>query len=479
MIGSGASGDVTRHSTVPRPGPSGVAAIVELAEVPEAGSRRDPVSILEAQARTRDPELVPVRHERMSETPFTFYRGAAAVMAADLAATGDSGIHTQLCGDAHLSNFGVFYTKERRMIFDMNDFDETHPGPFEWDVKRLAASVVVAGRANGFTPKQTVKHAKAVAREYRKWLRDSVEHTTLECWYARMDVEEGMASVGDKLDSSAAEHTQAMLKKARHRNSVQAVSKLCRIDENGRARIRSDPPLLVPLSELAAEHISALGEAAPHPNQIVAAVKGLMDKYRSSLPDHVVALYDQYDIVDVARKVVGVGSVGLQAWVILLWGKGANDPLMLQVKEAQRSVLADYVPAASYPGEGFRVIEGQQMMQAASDMLLGAVTGQDAGHRTHDYYVRQLRDGKGSVVIEALDADGMKEYALLCGRTLAHAHARTSSRYAIAEYLGDGKDFDDAIAEFAVAYADINERDHAAMLAAIDSGRIAAAALED
>jgi len=438
--------------------------------------RRDPVSILEDQALTRDADLIPVRHARMSATPFTFYRGAAAVMTADLAATPDSGIRTQLCGDAHLSNFGVFYTRERRMIFDINDFDETHPGPFEWDVKRLAASVVIAGRNNGFPPKHTAKHAAAVARHYRRYLAESVEMSTLDCWYARIDVDTRFPELRQKLDTSTAKSTQKMLKKARHRDSMQAVSKLCRIDERGRAHIRSDPPLLVPLSELAADRMFP-GGGVRTAGEVAAAGTALMGLYRDSLPDHISALYDQYEIVDVARKVVGVGSVGLQAWVILLWGKGKNDPLMLQVKQAQRSVLADYVPVPDYPGEGWRVIEGQQIMQAASDQMLGAITGRDADDHLHDYYVRQLRDGKGSVVVEALDPDGMKAYAALCGRTLAQAHARTASRHEIAAYLAADDDFDEAIAEFALAYADINQGDHAAMMAAIDSGRIEAADL--
>ena len=353
------------------------------------------MSVVEEQALTRDQDLIPVRHARMSATPFTFYRGAAAVMTADLAATPDSGIHTQLCGDAHLSNFGVFYTRERRMIFDINDFDETHPGPFEWDVKRLAASVVIAGRNNGFKKKQTAKHARAVARYYRNYLLASVELSTLDCWYARIDVDNRLPELRKRLDSSTAESTQKMLKKARHRDSMQAVSKLCWVDDAGRAHIRSDPPLLVPLTELATDRMFP-GGGVRTAGEVAANGRALMGLYRASLPEHIGALYDQFDIVDVARKVVGVGSVGLQAWVILMWGKGENDPLMLQVKQAQRSVLADYVPGHEYAGQGWRVIEGQQVMQAGSDQFLGAITGRDIDNHLHDYYVRQLRDGKGA-----------------------------------------------------------------------------------
>ncbi len=441
-----------------------------------ASGRRDPVSVVEEQALTRDQDLIPVRHARMSATPFTFYRGAAAVMTADLAATPDSGIHTQLCGDAHLSNFGVFYTRERRMIFDINDFDETHPGPFEWDVKRLAASVVIAGRNNGFKKKQTAKHARAVARYYRNYLLASVELSTLDCWYARIDVDNRLPELRKRLDSSTAESTQKMLKKARHRDSMQAVSKLCWVDDAGRAHIRSDPPLLVPLTELATDRMFP-GGGVRTAGEVAANGRALMGLYRASLPEHIGALYDQFDIVDVARKVVGVGSVGLQAWVILMWGKGENDPLMLQVKQAQRSVLADYVPGHEYAGQGWRVIEGQQVMQAGSDQFLGAITGRDIDNHLHDYYVRQLRDGKGSVVVEALGPKGMKTYAALCGRTLGRAHARTASRHAIAAYLDGNEDFDEAITEFALSYAAINDSDHAAMIEAIASGRIEAAEL--
>jgi uncharacterized protein (DUF2252 family) len=452
------------------------ATIAQLAEVPGASGRRDPVSVVEEQALTRDQDLIPVRHARMSATPFTFYRGAAAVMTADLAATPDSGIHTQLCGDAHLSNFGVFYTRERRMIFDINDFDETHPGPFEWDVKRLAASVVIAGRNNGFKKKQTAKHARAVARYYRNYLLASVELSTLDCWYARIDVDNRLPELRKRLDSSTAESTQKMLKKARHRDSMQAVSKLCWVDDAGRAHIRSDPPLLVPLTELATDRMFP-GGGVRTAGEVAANGRALMGLYRASLPEHIGALYDQFDIVDVARKVVGVGSVGLQAWVILMWGKGENDPLMLQVKQAQRSVLADYVPGHEYAGQGWRVIEGQQVMQAGSDQFLGAITGRDIDNHLHDYYVRQLRDGKGSVVVEALGPKGMKTYAALCGRTLGRAHARTASRHAIAAYLDGNEDFDEAITEFALSYAAINDSDHAAMIEAIASGRIEAAEL--
>lgn len=445
----------------------GHATIADLADCPSATQRADPIEILRAQSHSRVVDLVPVRNQRMVATPFTFYRGAAAVMASDLAALPDSGVLTQICGDAHLSNFGVYYTPERRMIFDVNDFDEAAPGPFEWDVKRLAASVVIAGRGNGFDADTTREHARAVAKAYRKRMLASASADTLDCWYARLDVADLIDTIGSKLDTSSADRTIRALRKAQHRNSSQAVTKLCESTDQG-LRIRSDPPLLVPVTEL-------MGRARGA--DVVESIVGAIDEYKARASGHVRVLIDQFEIVDVARKVVGVGSVGTRTWIVLLHGH-VDDPLFLQVKEAQQSVIAQHVSGPAYPNEGRRVVEGQLLMQAASDIFLGWTTATDADGVRRDFYVRQLRDGKGSIVIEALDAPDLKLYGKFCARALAHAHARTASRTAIAEYLSSGKGFASAIADYAVAYADLNENDHASMVAAVADGRMPVADLK-
>ncbi|AZG47399.1 DUF2252 domain-containing protein [Gordonia insulae] len=439
------------------------ATIDELAACPDPSSRPDPIAVLTAQATSRVADLIPVRNARMAATPFTFYRGAAAVMAGDLAATPDSGVTTQLCGDAHLSNFGVFNTPERRMIFDLNDFDETSPGPFEWDLKRLAASFVVAGRGNGFDAVTTRDCAREVAKSYRRWILASVQQSTMECWYARIDVEEMIAAVGKMLDTSTEARTVKGLKKARHRNSLQALGKLCVFDEHGDPHIRSDPPLLVPVHELFGDH---------HADMVAERIGERIEEYRANLPDYIRALFDQFTPVDFARKVVGVGSVGTRAWIVLMRGQRGEDPLFLQLKEAQRSVLVDHVPTAPYPNQGQRVVEGQRLLQAASDLFLGWTSGFDENGEKRDFYVRQLRDGKGSVVVEALNPAELTLYARLCGRALAQAHARTASRHDIADYLQSGKGFARAIADFAETYADLNAGDHSAMTTEIAEGRL-------
>ncbi|WP_238422849.1 DUF2252 domain-containing protein [Gordonia sp. 'Campus'] len=433
----------------------------ELAAIPDPSERRDPLDILAVQAQSRVADLIPVRHARMSATPFTFYRGAAAVMSDDLSRTPDTGIITQLCGDAHLSNLGLFFSPERRMVFDLNDFDETHVGPFEWDVKRLAASFAIAGRNNGFDDRINRKVAKTVAKAYRRTIIRSVGRTTLECWYAGIDVDDFLREFGPKLDTSMSERTQKALTKARHRDSAQALAKLCVIDDAGSAHIRSDPPLLVPLRErFPAETADVVADR----------IRERVNSYRDTLPLHVQSLLAQFSMVDIAFKVVGVGSVGTRAWIVLLIGKNLDDPLFLQVKEAQRSVLADHVPASGFDNQGQRVVEGQRLLQAASDLFLGWSTGIDENGERRDFYVRQLRDGKGSVVVEALGPEGMKLYAQLCGMVLAQAHARTASRFDIARYLDGTKGFSGAIADFSVDYADLNDGDHAKMMAAIDRG---------
>ncbi|GAB17443.1 hypothetical protein GOEFS_033_00050 [Gordonia effusa NBRC 100432] len=442
--------------------------LTDLALVPQLADRRSAVDILTEQAASRVRELVPVRYARMVATPFTFYRGAAAVMAADLAATPNSGIRTQLCGDAHLSNFGLFFTPERRMAFDLNDFDETYPGPFEWDVKRLAASFVIAAQANGLDDKDARAVACRSARSYRKSMSRSVAESTLECWYAHVNADEVIADMGEKLDTAAVERTRKFLKKARHRDSVQALSKLCVVTD-GVAHIRSDPPLLVPIHELFGEQDAQM---------LARELTRRLGEYRATLAPEIAQLLDQFTYEEAARKVVGVGSVGTRAWIALLVGRDLSDPLFLQMKEAQESVLARYVPdGPSFDNQGRRVVDGQRLMQAASDAFLGWQSGLDPEGIPRDFYVRQLRDGKGSVVIEALEPRGLMLYAKLCGRALAQAHARTASRYAIAEFIGRGRAFEDAIADFAVAYAAINVADHSELEKAIADGRVQAAQL--
>ncbi|SDU68649.1 Uncharacterized conserved protein, DUF2252 family [Gordonia westfalica] len=349
------------------------------------------------------------------------------------------------------------------MVFDLNDFDETHIGPFEWDVKRLAASFAIAGRNNGFDDATNRKIAKTVAKFYRQTIEQSVSMTTLECWYAGIDVEVVMRDLGNLFDTSMTERTQRALRKARHRNSAQALAKLCEIDPDGNAHIRSDPPLLVPIKERFSGEDAAVVEER---------VRERVDSYRATLPLHVQTLLAQFSLVDIAFKVVGVGSVGTRAWIVLMMGRSLEDPLFLQVKEAQRSVLADHVPSSGFDNQGQRVVEGQRLLQAASDLFLGWSTGLDENGERRDFYVRQLRDGKGSVVVEALEPDGMKLYARLCGVALGQAHARTSTRFDIARYLSETKGFADAMAEFSIAYADLNDADHVQMTAAINRGEL-------
>ena len=441
----------------------------DLSRIVDSADRRDPLDILRAQDASRLADLVPVRHERMSATPFTFFRGAAAVMAADLAATPDSGILTQLCGDAHLSNFGLFYSPERRMVFDLNDFDETHPGPFEWDVKRLAASMAVAAQGNGFDDDAARSCAKAAAKAYRKTMVAAAGKTTLECWYDRVDTDALRADIGDRFDTARVERTQRQLAKAPHRNSAQALEKLCYFDLAG-AHIKSDPPLLVP-------GVEAVPTMSLHAlNEVFARS---LTEYATTLPGHVAALFEQYSLIETARKVVGVGSVGTRCWIALFTGPGPADPLFLQIKEAQESVLAPYVPGYSYDNEGHRVVFGQKLLQASSDIFLGWVRALLFDNQGHgDFYIRQLRDGKGSVVVEALEEDGLKYYGRLCGTVLAQAHARTAARREIADFVGAaGKAFDAAIADFSLAYSAQNRVDHEQMVAAIDDGTMSSAAL--
>ncbi|MDV7243522.1 MULTISPECIES: DUF2252 domain-containing protein [Rhodococcus] len=424
---------------------------------------RNPIGLLESQAAERVPDLVPIRYGRMAQSPFAFYRGAALVMADDLSRAQSTGLHTQLCGDAHLSNFGLFATPERTLAFDVNDFDETYPGPFEWDVKRLVASFAVAGRSNAFSGKQRKRIALACAAEYRETMSSQAERTELEVWYSHIDAAAQLDELRDVLDSSTRRRVQKTIDKSRGRDSVQALSRLTTMVD-GRPRIVSTPPLVVPIEEI------FTGTEA---HEIDRELNRRLREYRGTLPPARRVLLDRYEYVQTARKVVGVGSVGTRAWIVLLRGQG-GDPLFLQAKEAQRSVLEKYVAGESCANNGERVVTGQQLMQAASDIFLGWQQGPDAAGVMRDFYVRQLRDGKGSAVVETMKPDLMMMYGRLCARVLAYAHARAGDRFTIAGYLGSDEKFDKALAAFAEAYADQNERDFAVLRKAIEDGRITA-----
>lgn len=429
-----------------------------------AADRPDPVALLEEQAASRVPELVSIRYGRMLVSPFTFYRGAALIMAADLAAGPSSGLQVQLCGDAHLSNFGLFGSPERRLVFDLNDFDETLPGPFEWDVKRLAASLEVAGHNDGYADAERRRIVLAATEAYRTAMTAFAGMGNLGVWYARLDVEEALPRVEAELDRRRVKALRASLAKVRTRDSVQALAKLTE-HQDRELQIVSQPPLIVPLQELLPE-VEA--------TKLTEGLAGLLRRYAASLPADRRHLLGQYRLVQLARKVVGVGSVGTRAWIGLLVGRDGADPLFLQLKEAQASVLERFLPRSRYRNHGQRVVAGQRLMQAASDIFLGweRVTGLDGQDR--DFYVRQLRDWKASADPEAMRPKGMAVYAKLCGWTLARAHARSGDRIAIAAYLGKGDGFDRAILEFAEAYADQNERDHRALGAAVKAGRVKA-----
>ena len=425
---------------------------------------RDPLAILAAQERTRVPELVPIRHGRMAASPFAFFRGAAAVMAADLAATPVSGIEVQACGDAHLTNFGAFAGPDRRLLFDLNDFDETLPGPWEWDLKRLAASFAIAGRERGFKRKQRAAAVLTAASAYREAMRAFATQTNLEVWYARLDVEERLAQVEDEHDAGDVQRVQRGVAKARGKDNLRALAKLTH-QVDGELRFVSEPPLLVPAEEL-------LGESGA--GALSDALLTVIDHYRESLPPDRRHLVDGYRFRHIARKVVGVGSVGTRAWVLLFTGADDSDPLFLQAKAAEASVLEPFAGASRYRNHGHRVVEGQRLMQAASDIFLGWCPADGIDGRPRDFYVRQLWDWKRSVDVDSISPSAFEVYARMCGWTLARAHARSGDRIAIAAYLGSGDSFDQAIAGFAEVYAEQSERDHAALVAAIESGKIEA-----
>jgi uncharacterized protein (DUF2252 family) len=411
--------------------------------------RPDPVSVLEAQAVTRVPELVPIRYGRMAASEFAFLRGAPAIMAADLASTPNTGLTVQLCGDAHLSNFGFYASPERALLFDLNDFDETLPGPFEWDVKRLAASVSVAARQNGFSESASRDAAQAGARAYREHMRELATRAELDVWYERVDTEVLLPEVRKRNRAEA----EQVLAKARGRTSLQALEKLTEPGSDGEPRIKHDPPLLQPIG------MRELG-----------IVQETYEDFLHSMQEDRRVLLERFRIVDAALKVVGVGSVGTRCFVALLVGTTVGDPLMLQIKEAEQSVLAAHLGPSRHRHQGERVVVGQRLLQAASDIFLGWATG-PAGRF---FYWRQLRDMKGSVEVERLDARMLLRYSELCGRTLARAHARSGPRAEIAEYLGRGDAFDRAVASWAVAYGEQTHHDHEALLAAIAQGRVQA-----
>jgi uncharacterized protein (DUF2252 family) len=429
-----------------------------------AAARPDPVAVLEREGSTRVPELLPIRYGRMMASPFSFFRGAAGQMAADLAPTPNCGIQVQLCGDAHLSNFGGFASPERDLLFDLNDFDESHPGPWEWDVKRLAASVEIAGRDRGFTAKQRRAAVRATVAEYRRAMRRFATMSNLDVWYARLDQSTAMAGFLAKASARQLRGLQKTVEKGRAKDNSRAFAKLAH-HVDGAPQIVSDPPLIVRIDDLLSK-VEA--------RELADRLRGLLSDYRTSLPDDRRRLLERYRFVDLARKVVGVGSVGTRAWVVLLLGRDDRDPLFLQCKEAQPSVLEPFLGQSEFENHGQRVVEGQRLMQAGSDTMLGwlSTTGIDGDSR--DFYVRQLWDWKTSADVGVMMPAGMTSYGRMCGWTLARAHARSGDCIAISGYLGGGGAFDQAIERFADAYADQNERDHQALLDAVASGRIIA-----
>jgi uncharacterized protein (DUF2252 family) len=452
-----------------------------------AADRPDPVALLEAQNLTREPDLVPVRHGRMMVSPFTFYRGAAKIMAADLADTPVAGLDAQLCGDAHLSNFGLFASPERILMFDLNDFDETLPGPFEYDVKRMAASFTIAARNNGFSKADTRASTLASVTAYREAMASFAQMGTMDIWYAHLDEDELMKGVRDALagiakgekgkkgkkgkkggaDKKFAKQREKIAEKTREkahtRDSLQALSKLGEMVD-GKYRIVSQPPVVVPERDL-------LATFGLSPDEMDHAIREQFRAYRATLQDDRRHLLERFEIVDAARKVVGVGSVGTRAFIVLLQGRDSRDPLFLQIKEATASVLEEHLGKSEYRQHGERVVQGQRMMQSASDIYLGWTKGLDV--RRH-YYWRQLRDMKGSIEAETLLPLGLSFYGRTCGWTLARAHARSGDPVAIAEYLGKTDAFDRSIVDFSLAYADQNEQDYQEFVNAVKSGRLQA-----
>lgn len=436
------------------------------AEFAPGPKRTDPLEIIEKQSATRLPELVPVRYGRMSESPFRFYRGAAAIMASDLAETPRTGFRTQLCGDAHMLNFRLLASPERRLMFDINDFDETLPGPWEWDVKRLAASLVIAGRANGFSTKERAAIVRATVRSYRENMRTFAGFGNLAVWYAQFDEKWVEERFGEDVSARGRDRWTRALAKARSHDTLQVFDKLTVVID-GKRRIAPDPPLITRLEELLPDE---------RRGQLEQQITRLIERYGKTLQSDRRFLLEQYRVADMARKVVGVGSVGTRCWIVLLLGRDDEDPLFLQAKEADESVLAQHVGPTAYPTQGERVVSGQRLMQATSDIFLGWERVEGLDGRRRDFYVRQLRDWKWVAVAEDMVPRGMRTFGALCGVTLARAHARSGDRIAIGAYLGGGDSFDRALVTFAERYADQNERDHQALVDAIAAGRLRAQA---
>lgn len=447
------------------------------AEFPRAGhaeftrvpGRPDPIALLQRQAAARVPELLPIRYGRMAVSAFTYFRGAALPMASDLADTPRTGLVAQTCGDAHMANFGLFASPERRLVFDINDFDETLPGPWEWDVKRLAASLEIAGRDNGYAERTRREIVVSSVAAYRMAMRAFADRPTLEVWYAVAEMDELQKRLASKLGGGRRKALARNIAKAHTKDNLGALDRFAGVHE-GRPRIVADPPLITPVRDL-------VGDEAYH-TEVEQGLRDVLSSYRSSLGPERRALLDQYRLVDIARKVVGVGSVGTRAYMMLLLGDDLRDPLFLQAKEAGPSVLEEFVGECRYDNSGERVVVGQRLMQTVSDIFLGWVRVQGFDGRTRDFYLRQLRDWKGSAEIGTMVPKGMRIYGELCGWTLARAHARSGDRIAIAAYLGDGPAFDRAVGAFAAAYADQNESDHQALLSAIAAGRITAESVD-
>ena len=452
------------HFTVAERAARGKAARAEIprsshAEWEAPALRPDPVEMLEEQAKTRVAELVPIRYGRMLVSPFAFLRGSAIIMASDLAVMPRSGLHVQLCGDAHLSNFGTFAAPDRRLVFDTNDFDETLPGPFEWDLKRLVTSFAVAGRDRGFDSKQRRDICCMVSRAYRESMANLAGMRNFDVWYSRLDIDETIAKISSQVSTKAVKRAERNIARARTRDSLSAFAKLTRVVD-GEPQIVADPPLIVPMRDLVS------GE------QALESAQAVIRSYRRTLTGDRRHLLEQFRFVDAARKVVGVGSVGTRTWILLFLGRDNDDPLFLQVKEAVASVLEPFLAKSRYTSHGQRVVEGQRLMQAASDTMLGWIGLEGPDGVKRDYYVRQLWDAKGAARVDVMEPKSMIAYAEMCGWTLARAHARSGDAIAIASYLGTGDVFDNALATFAETYADQNQRDYDALMAAADTGRI-------
>jgi uncharacterized protein (DUF2252 family) len=420
---------------------------------------RDPISILEAQAATRVEELLPIRYGRMLASPFAFYRGGAAIMANDLALSPRTGLRVQLVGDAHLANFGGFASPERTLVFDINDFDETTRGPFEWDVKRLTASVEIAGRAAGLLEGECQAAVLHTVRSYRLAMHEFAAMRNVDVWYARADVDSIAAQLQSSRERRDVERDAAH---ARMNSTAHDLAHMTRL-VGGQPKFVAKPPLIVPVEDL----------LEGHPDR-EAHLRAIFRRYRQSLPPDRRRLLEGFRYADFARKVVGVGSVGTRSWMMLLLGRDDSDALILQLKEAGPSVLEPFLGDSEYSNGAERVVQGQRLAQAASDIFLGLTRVEDEQQHARDFYVRQLRDWKMSIDVQGISGHGLSTYAHWCAWSLARAHARSGDRVAIAAYLGNGDAFDRAIAEFAVAYADLNDRDHAALAAAVSSGRLTA-----